>query len=78
MERSGAVIFKDLKCADNGLAGMEYSLTEDIADGYAKISGGVVVGDTGLTAEVSQYLRSQLQVTGVITPRTENFTVEGV
>jgi hypothetical protein len=37
MERSGAVIFRNLKVAENGLAGMEYSLTEDIADGYAKI-----------------------------------------
>jgi hypothetical protein len=78
MERSGAVIFKNLKCADNGIAGMEFSLTEDIADGYAKISGGLVVGDTGTTPEVSATLRNLTRVTGVITPRTENFTVEGV
>lgn len=37
MERAGAVIFKNLKVAENGIAGMEFSLTEDIADGYAKI-----------------------------------------
>lgn len=78
MERAGAVIFKNLKCAENGIAGMEFSLTEDIADGYAKIQGGIAVGDTGLTPEISTYLRSLPRVTGVITPRTENFTVDGV
>jgi len=77
MERSGAVQFKNLRCAENGIANMEWSLSEDIADGYAKISGGLVVGDTGLTQSVSDRLRGSL-ITGVITPRTENFTVEGV
>jgi hypothetical protein len=28
------------------LAGMEFSLTEDIVDGYAKVIGGLVVGKT--------------------------------
>ena len=49
MERSGAVQFKNLRCAENGIANIEWSLSEDIADGYAKISGGLVVGDTGTT-----------------------------
>jgi len=36
-ERVGAVQFINFKTADNILAGIEFSLTEDIIDGYAKI-----------------------------------------
>jgi len=43
-ERIGAVQFHNFKVADNLLAGMEVSLSEDIIDGYAKIVGGLVVG----------------------------------
>ena len=45
-ERLGAVQFHNFKTADNVLAGMEFSLTEDIRDGYAKIVGGLVIGRT--------------------------------
>lgn len=45
-ERVGAVQFHNFKTADNILAGIEFSLTEDIIDGYAKIVGGMVIGRT--------------------------------
>ena len=72
-ERVGAVQFINFKTADNILAGMEYSLTEDIIDGYAKIIGGVVIGKTSNTEEA---LDNSLPH-GIITPRTENFSIEG-
>jgi hypothetical protein len=33
MEESGAVVFKNLKCADNGLVGMEFSMIKGVGDG---------------------------------------------
>lgn len=72
-ERLGAVQFHNFKTADNILAGMEYSLTENIIDGYAKIIGGLVVGRSANT-------ESDLDAAsphGIIGPRTENFTIEG-
>lgn len=45
-ERVGAVQFHNFKTADNVLAGIEFSLTEDIIDGYAKVVGGLIVGRT--------------------------------
>ena len=52
---------------------MEYSLTEDIIDGYAKIIGGVVIGKTSNTEESLDLSTPH----GIITPRTENFSIEG-
>jgi len=46
-----AVIFKNFKIADSGIAGIEFSMIEDVADGYAKVDGGIVVGNTGLNDE---------------------------
>lgn len=74
-ERTGYVHFSNLKCADNILAGIEYSLTDEIADGYAKIIGGLVVGNTGLNNELNY--RYNKAVIGVITPRSEGFRLEG-
>lgn len=56
------------------MAGIEFSLTEDIIDGYAKIVGGLVVGRTSNTESWLDAANPH----GVITPRTENFTVDGV
>lgn len=72
-ERVGAVQFHNFKTADNILAGMEFSLTEDIIDGYAKIVGGFVVGKSENTEEALENANPH----GIITPRTENFSVEG-
>ena len=73
-ERVGAVQFINFKTADNILAGMEYSLTEDIIDGYAKISGGLVIGRTSNTEEALESAAPH----GIITPRTEGFLIENV
>ena len=72
-ERVGAVQFHNFKTADNILAGMEFSLTEDIIDGYAKIVGGLVIGRSNNTEQMLDEAEPQ----GIITPRTENFSVEG-
>jgi hypothetical protein len=73
-ERIGAVQWHNFKTADNLEAGMEVSMTEDIVDGYAKIVGGLVVGRTANTEEALDLTSPK----GVICPRTENFTIEGV
>lgn len=52
---------------------MEFSLTEDIIDGYAKIVGGFVVGRSENTEEALDNADPH----GIITPRTENFSIEG-
>ena len=46
-ERTGAVTFKNFRVADSQIAGMEFSKLEDVRDGYAKIEGGMVIGNTG-------------------------------
>jgi len=52
---------------------MEWSLSGNIAEGYAKIQGGLVVGDTQ-SDDFSASIRN-LTVKGIVTPRSENFTV---
>jgi hypothetical protein len=52
---------------------MEYSLTEDIAPGFAKIIGGLVIGRSSNTEEALDNATPH----GIITPRTENFSIEG-
>lgn len=74
-ERVGAVQFHDFKTADNKLAGMEVSLTEDIIDGYAKIVGGLVVGRSANADPDLDGLA--VGPHGIITPRTENFRIDG-
>ena len=73
-ERVGAVQFHNFKTADNVLAGMEFSLTEDIIDGYAKVVGGMVIGRTANSQDEIDLGSPH----GIITPRTENFSIEGV
>ena len=52
---------------------MEFSLTDDIIDGYAKIIGGLVIGKSDNTdAELDA-----ASPHGIITPRTENFSIDG-
>jgi len=45
-ERVGAVEFINFKTADNILAGIEMSLTENVIDGYAKVVDAVIIGKT--------------------------------
>ena len=70
-ERVGAVQFHNFKTADNILAGIEFSLTEDIIDGWAKVVGGMVVGRTENTEEALDIASPH----GIIAPRTENFSI---
>jgi hypothetical protein len=53
---------------------MEYSLTEDIIDDWAKIIGGLVIGKTSNTEEALDLASPH----GIITARTENFSIEDV
>jgi len=72
-ERVGAVEFIDFKTADNKLAGIEFSLTEDVIDGYAKIVDAVLVGRTDNGGAEIEAEKPH----GIIAPRTENFTIDG-
>lgn len=74
-ERTGHVVFNNFKVADAGIAGIEFSVIEDIADGYAKVTGGMVIGNTGLNDADGFTNRT---VWGFIGPRTENMTVDGL
>ena len=74
IEKSGAVQWHNFKTADNLLTGMEYSITRDIEDGWAKIVGGLVVG----RSENSEEALDLASPKGVICSRTENFAIEGI
>lgn len=72
-ERVGAVQFIDFKTADNILAGIEMSLTEDMIDGYAKVVNSLTIG-------MSDFGEGDLlgaSPHGIISPRSEGFTIEG-
>lgn len=72
-ERVGAVEFIDFKTADNVLAGIEMSLTEDVIDGYANVIGGVIVGRSANTeADIDA-----ASPHGIIGPRSEGFSIDG-
>lgn len=72
-ERVGAVQFVNFKTADNIYAGMEVSQTDVLVDGFAKIVGGFVVGRT----ENTETDLDNANPFGIVTPRTENFSIEG-
>jgi hypothetical protein len=73
-ERVGDVRFNNFKTADNLLAGIEFSLTHEVGDYMAQIKGGMVIGKTSNTEE----LLDASSPHGVITPRTENFLIDGL
>lgn len=67
----GDVRFENFKVADNLIAGIEFSNTDQTMDGTAQINGAVVIGrsvnaDSKTTSTFSH---------GIITPRYENFQV---
>ena len=74
-ERTGHVIFNNFKIADSGIAGIEFSVIEDIVDGYAKVTGGIVIGNTGFND--FNGTTSNRTTWGFIGPRTEGMTVTG-
>ena len=67
-EKVGDVRFHNFKTADNGLAGIEFSLATG-ADDTAGIYNAVIIGKTANGAGGSPH--------GIITPRTENFVIRG-
>jgi hypothetical protein len=75
-EDTGAVTFLNFKIADNGITGIEVSVIADVVDGYAKVIGGIVVGNTGYNDENGKISGSSVR--GLIGARTENFSVDGV
>jgi len=74
-ERTGAVTFKDFRVADNGIAGMEFAEMEDVVEGYAKIEGGMAIGNTGLNDADGKLASSTVH--GFIGPKTEYFSMSG-
>lgn len=73
-ERVGDVRFVNFKVADNILAGIEFSLTDQTMDGTAMIANALVVGHS---ANADDETKSN-SPHGIITPRTENFQVHNV
>ena len=61
--------FINFKVADHLIAGIEFSLTKDVVDGYAQISKALVIGHSKNAEDTT--LQSSYH--GIITPRTENF-----
>jgi len=74
VERVGDVRLINFVAADNILAGLEFSLTDQTEDGTAQINGGFVVGVSANTEKDTVNIGT---ARGVITPRTENFQVIG-
>ncbi len=75
-ERTGAVVFKNFRIADSAIAGIEFSMIEDVVNGYAMVQGGTVVGNTQLN-DVDQTIANST-VWGFIGPRTENMQVHNL
>jgi hypothetical protein len=73
-ERVGWVIFKDFKVADNLLAGIEFSLADEVGDDRAAIKDALIIGMTSNTENRLNWASPY----GIINPRTENFNVDGV
>jgi hypothetical protein len=74
-EKVGDVRFINFKTADNLLAGIEFSLSTESGDKRAGIYNSTVVGRSDGNGD---WLLDANDPVGVITPRSENFTVSGV
>jgi len=74
VERAGAIEWINFKVADNMEVGMEMSRTDDNKQGgWAKITGGLVIGKSDNTEEALE----KKSPVGVRTPRTEYFSMSG-
>jgi len=73
-EKVGDVRFVNFKCADNILAGIEYSLTAEYGDNMAQIDGALLIGRTTNTEQRLDWASPR----AIITPRSENFTIRNV
>jgi len=73
-ERVGDVRFINFKTTDNKLAGIEFSIVDgSVKDNKAQIKDAIVVGKSNAAAG-----ESVGSPHGIITPRTENFSIKGV
>lgn len=75
VERVGAIRLHNFKVADNLEAGIEWSLSEDVVDGYASVEGGLIVGRSPNTEDI---LDNSPSVMGFVGPRTEGLRVNGL
>ena len=73
-ETVGDVRCVNFKTADNILAGIEYSLTDQTVEGTAQINGALIIG----RSENADSTTLGASPHGIITPRTENFIVKNV
>ena len=71
---AGDVRFNNFKVADNFLAGMEMERSDRSGDGKAQFINSTVVGRTENTEDMLDLGEPR----GVITPRSENFTIDGL
>lgn len=69
----GAVVWKNIKAADSGLAGIEVELDVNSVEGMGYVDGALIVGRT--TANAQGWSGSPH---GIITPRTDRFWVKNV
>lgn len=69
MNDPGDVEFVNAKCADNLLAGLEFEQSNEMAQGYARITSALVIGRSANADAMTMQASSR----GVIGPRTENF-----
>lgn len=76
-ERTGAVIFRNFKCADSGIACIEFSALEDIGmNELTKLENSLIVGNSGVNDDDG--IISKSSVWGFIGPRMEYFTLDTV
>jgi hypothetical protein len=73
-ERVGDVRFHNFKVADNKLAGIEFSLTDEYGDNTTTINNALIIGRTNNSETALEMSRPF----GIIGPRTENFRVDNV
>ena len=71
-DKIGDIHFDNFALYDNIGSGIEVQEI-DIADGYAQIYAGVLVGNTGSSNDT---LLLEASPAGIVTPRTENLTIE--
>lgn len=72
-EKVGDVRFHNFKVADNKLAGIEFSLTDDHGDNTTRINNALIIGRTNNSEAALEWSEPY----GIINPRTENFRVDG-
>lgn len=73
-EKVGDVRFQNFKVADNILAGIEFSLTDDYGEDTTRIDNALVIGRT----ENTEAALDSAEPYGIIGPRTDNFRVDNV